>query len=107
MAVSGSKVYVTKATADTVSVIDTANSNSVSTINVGDAPNGVAVNSDGSKVYVANYTGDTVSVIDTTNSNSVSTITVGNGPRSVAVSGSTVYVANVLGGLSVICPSSG
>jgi YVTN family beta-propeller protein len=88
-------VYLTNFHSVTVSVIDTATNNVTSTVDVGSAPRGVAVNPDGTKVYVANlYTG-AVFVIDTA-TNTVTDVGVGNGPYGVAVSpdGTKVYVAN-------------
>lgn len=76
MAVAPSgKVYVTNQNANTVSVIDPANGNTVTTIsNAGfNSPRGVAVAADG-KVYVANYAagaGTSVFVIDPANGNAV------------------------------------
>jgi YVTN family beta-propeller protein len=76
----GSKVYVTNAHDNNVSVINTATNTVVgSPIPVGVHPFGVAVTPDGSKVYVTNVEDNTVSVIATV-TNAVSTIPVGHGP---------------------------
>ncbi len=95
---SSTKVYVSNNSADTVSIIDTANNNSVSTVNVGDRPQAIIAN--GSKIYVANIGANTVSIIDTANGNSVSSVPVGATPYSMVGLGTKVYVANE-SGLSV------
>ncbi|GEM_PF-2811547 len=57
----------------TVSVIDTATNNVITTVHVGNMPRGIAVNQDGTKVYVTNIGDNTVYVIDTsTNTTEVS-----------------------------------
>jgi len=50
---------------NTVSVINTSTNQVTSTINVGTAPDAVAVNPAGTIAYVANISSNTVSVIDT------------------------------------------
>jgi YVTN family beta-propeller protein len=77
----------------------------IATIDVGDAPAGVAVTPDGATAYVANVVDDTVSVIDTATNTVTATITVGDGPIFVAVSpdGTRAYVTNQADGtVSVI-----
>jgi YVTN family beta-propeller protein len=78
----------------------------VSTINVGNSPNGVSVNPNTNKAYVANNYDNTVSVIDGGTNKVVATlpgteippagITVGNSPQDVSVNPDTnkAYVAN-------------
>ena len=92
----GSRVYVTNAHSNTVSVINTAVNTVVGTIRVGTYPTGVAVSPDGSRVYVTNFYGSTVSVINTATNTVVGTIGVQIYPTGVAVSpdGSRVYVAS-------------
>ena len=94
----GSKVYVTNAASNTVSVIDTATNTVTATIPVGSGRQGVAVTPDGSKVYVANTNSPgTVSVIDTATNTVTATVPVRFTPANVAVTpdGSAVYVSNV------------
>ncbi len=89
--------YVTNATDNTVSVIDTASNMVVGTpIPVGNAPVGVAVTPDGIHVYVANSGSNTVSVIHTATNTVVTTVPVGTTPNAVAVTpdGAQVYVSN-------------
>jgi YVTN family beta-propeller protein len=99
-------VYAANSAAGTVSVIDAANGNAVSTVTVGNNPAALAVL--GSKVYVANRVSGTVSVIDTANGNATSTVTVGGGPAALAVLGDKVYAANSgAGTVSVIDTANG
>lgn len=69
----------------------------VSTVQVGKSPWGVAVTPDGQHVYVVNPQSGTVSVVDTAANTVGSTISVGDGvPYSVAINpaGTRAYVAN-------------
>ncbi len=98
---NGTEVYVTNQGSNTVSVINPADNMVTATINVGLAPQGVAVSPTGPKtgfVYVANFDSGTVSVINTSNS-VVATVNVGTNPEGVAVSpvgtkAGDVYVTN-------------
>jgi YVTN family beta-propeller protein len=71
---------------------------SVSSVQVGNSPGGVAVSPDGRWAYATNYFGPaSVSVIDTTTNRTVGNpIPVGNKPQGVAISpdGRRAYVAN-------------
>ena len=80
---------------------DPANDTVGTAINVGSAPEAIAITSDGATAYVANTGSDNVSVIDTTagttNYNTVTaTISVGSAPYAIAITpnGATAYVAN-------------
>lgn len=88
--------YIANRDDDTVSVIDTATDTVVSTIAVGDYPQGLAVTPDGARVFVANQTAGTVSVIDTVTRAVIATIPTGLAPTSVAMdpSGALAYVVN-------------
>ena len=88
--------YIPNHGANTVSVIDTASNTVTTTITVGSAPYGVAVNPASTRVYVTNETSNTVSVIDTATNTVTATIPVGVTPEGVAVNpaGTRVYVAN-------------
>ena len=88
--------YVANLGSDTVSVVDTATASVVTTIPVGDDPDGVASTPDGSRVYVTNFLSDNVSVIDTSTNTVATTIDVGSGPVGVAVTpdGALAYVTN-------------
>jgi YVTN family beta-propeller protein len=75
----------------------------IDTIDVGNAPQGVAVNPTTNRIYVTNLLDGTVSVIDGTTNTVIATIDVGNSPSSVAVNPDTnrIYVVNA-GAISVI-----
>ncbi|SFE33447.1 YVTN family beta-propeller repeat protein [Spirosoma endophyticum] len=90
--------YIANQGSGTVSVINTATNQVVSTIGVGSSPYGVSVSPDGSRVYVANQLSNNVSVINTATNQVVATIGVGVRPTGVSMSpdGSRVYVANQL-----------
>ena len=95
------RVYVANSGGNNVSVIDTRDSNRVSSINLGsgNSPQAVAVSPDGTRAYVAYRTAagaGRVSVINTANNKVVATVNVGSSPQDVAVSplDNRVYVAN-------------
>ncbi|MBX9781064.1 MAG: beta-propeller fold lactonase family protein [Chitinophagaceae bacterium] len=91
-----SKVYLTNASSNTVSVINTTTNTISATINVDNVPIGIAISPDGTKVYVANNGSNTLSVINSATNTVTATVSVGNTPGGIAVSqdGSKVYVAN-------------
>jgi YVTN family beta-propeller protein len=93
---TGPFAYITNATDDTVSVIDTSSNTITATIPVGSHPWGVGVNHAGNYVYVTNTNSNTVSVIDTSTNRVVATVNVGSSPVGVAVNpdGAHAYVAN-------------
>jgi YVTN family beta-propeller protein len=66
------------------------------TVDVGDAPHGVAVNTSDHRLYVANHADDTLSIVNTANYGPVLTVDVGNGPNGVAYNPANdmIYVAN-------------
>ena len=92
----GVYAYITNSTDNTVSVINTANNNVLSTIPVGKYPYGVAITNDGTKVYVTNQNDNTVSVINTATNTVISTIKVGDSPLGVCATpdNKKVYVTN-------------
>jgi len=75
----------------------------ISTVPVGAAPLGVAVNPSTDATYVANAVDNTVSVINGRTNTVSATITVGTNPVGVAVDWltDTVYVANFAGNVYV------
>ncbi len=77
-------------------MINGATNTVTTTLNVGQFPEGVAVDPATDTVYVTNSGDDTMSVIDGANNTVTSTVTVGSDPYGVAVDESTdtVYVAN-------------
>lgn len=114
---NGTRLYVTNATDNSVSVINTATKGVVATIALGNGnrPRGVAVSPDGGRVYVTNYDTATVTVINTATNAIIDTkpdtpavdyirLLGGQSPLGVVVSpdGSRVYVVNSLGGVNVI-----
>ncbi len=108
IAVSGGLVFVTSSGASTVSVIDTANANRVSTVTVGHNPIGIDVNPSSGAVYVVNSGDRTVSVIDVGGGVAglkvTNTITVGISPSYIAFNptGTLAYVTNGDNTISVI-----
>ncbi len=93
---TGPFAYVTNYDSNTVSVIDTSNDTVIATINAGNYPDAVSVNSAGTKVYVANRNSGIISVIDTATNTVTATVSVGSYPIGVVVdpTGTNVYVAN-------------
>ena len=102
----GSRAYVTNASSNTVSVLNTATNRVTATIHVGNGPYGVAVSPDGTRAYVTRLQNDSVAVINTATDQVTATIGVGSFPIGVAVSpdGTRAYVTTgaSLGSLSVI-----
>lgn len=89
--------YVTNSGDNTVSLIDTATNNVITTVPVGNSPYEVSINPAGTKVYVANWESGTVSVIDASTNNVTATVDVGTNPGGIAVNpnGTNLYVTNV------------
>ncbi|MFZ9383670.1 MAG: YncE family protein, partial [Ilumatobacteraceae bacterium] len=89
--------YVANFDSDTVSVISVASNSVVSTIAVGDGPEGVAITPDGTKAYVTNDLSDTVTVINIATNTTTSAIPVGLSPHGIAITpdGTKAYVTNV------------
>ena len=110
----GTRLYVTGAFRNTVSVIDTATNTVVKTIAVGPVPSyGIAFTPDGRRAYVTVLGGTptpgTVSVLDTdptsaTYNTVIATVTTAFFPYGAVASldGSVVYVVNGSGSLSII-----
>jgi YVTN family beta-propeller protein len=69
-----------------------------STIDVGNDPRCIVLNSDESYAYITNYEDDTVTVIDITNRTVTDTINVGDGPIGISITptGDYLYVVNHL-----------
>jgi YVTN family beta-propeller protein len=81
---------------NTLSVINSETYAPLSTVPVGDGPNGVAYNAANDKIYVANRNTNTVTVLQASDLGSSSTVDVGQQPNGVAANTATnkVYVAN-------------
>lgn len=90
-------MYVVNTTANSVSVVNTANNTVVTTISTGvsTAPSGIAYCPTNNCMYVLNYTGDSISVIDCATNTIIQTITSGNGPQVIAYcpTNNCMYVA--------------
>ncbi|MDD5187437.1 MAG: PKD domain-containing protein, partial [Methanoregula sp.] len=63
IAASGSYVFATIISCDVVNIIDIATNSIVTTLNVGDDPLGIAIDSSTNKVYVANGMDKTITII--------------------------------------------
>ena len=87
--------YVANFGSDTVSVISVASNSVVSTIAVGDGPEGVAITPDGTKAYVTNLLSGTLSVIDTASNTITSVSPLGPAPRGIGFTpdGTKAYIA--------------
>ncbi len=84
--------YIANSNAQTISVVDMATHAVVTTINVGGAPEAVAVSPDGTRVYVTNS--HNVLVISTLSNTVIATIPIGSPSANLCVSpdGSKIYV---------------
>lgn len=92
---AGTRAYVPRENANSVSVIDMATRTQITSIPVGLNPVGIAINAKKARAYVANGNGGSVSVIDTNTDMVVATVPVtGQYPVHLAVSpsGEEVYV---------------
>jgi YVTN family beta-propeller protein len=92
------RLYVADRNFDIVYVIDTHTDSILSTVSVGDRPEGVAVTNDGLRAFVANLFSDSLSVFDTNTNKLITTIPVGNGPTEVDITpdGCLAFVPNIL-----------
>jgi YVTN family beta-propeller protein len=95
---TGTRVYATNASSNTVSVIDTTTNSVITTVPVGSIPRSVAVDPSGARIYVANYLDGTLSVIDATTNAVIATIPVEtvsyDHPTGIVVhpTGNSIYV---------------
>jgi YVTN family beta-propeller protein len=94
----GTKAYAANGTfPGTITVLDLATNTAVSTVGVGDAPEGIAFSPTQPKAYVTSRNDAIFSVVDTTtNTVAPSSVVVGGSPSDVAFSpdGSVAYVIN-------------
>ena len=102
----GSRLYVANANSDTISVINTATDECVTTFDVkpmkelpfGSAPNALALSSDGATLYAANGGNNAIAVIDTAQGTVKGLMPVGWYPGAVTLTrGGMLCVANVKG----------
>ena len=75
--------YVTSG--NSVSIVDIATGSITGTIPVGNAPEGIEIDSSTRKAFVANSADDTISVIDTGSRTVTGTIKVGSKPGKMGV----------------------
>ena len=73
--------FVTNQYSDTVSVFDLKSLNVLSTIEVGEYPEGIDVTADGRTIVVANWFSNSVSLIDASEMRVIGEIETGDGPR--------------------------
>jgi YVTN family beta-propeller protein len=78
---TGTRIYLTNLSGETLSVIDTATNALIDTIIVGVNPGSVALNPEGTLLYVVNSGSDDVSVIDAATNAVIDTIAVGSYPH--------------------------
>jgi YVTN family beta-propeller protein len=78
---TGTRIYLTNFSGETLSVIDTATNALIAAIPVGVNPDSVAMNPGGTLLYVVNSGSDTVSVIDAATNTVTGTIPVGRYPH--------------------------
>ena len=93
----GEKVYVSNELGNSVTVHNTATSQTTTTL-VGAMPTGVAISPDGSRAYIANRGDGTVSVLSTATDQVIDTIPIGfgSGPAGIAITpdGKRAYVTD-------------
>jgi YVTN family beta-propeller protein len=101
---AGQRVFTANQESDSVSIIDLANSNTVTNVPLapsgGDNPFAIAFDAAGQRVFTANQESDSVSIIDLANSNTVTNIPLlpsgGGGPVAITfdAAGQRVFTAN-------------
>ena len=77
----GKLLFVTNQDDSTISIVDTKNPSIISTIDVGDSPEGIDITPNGKHVYVTNWGDGSISVINTDNYKIEKTIKTGKGSR--------------------------
>ena len=83
---AGAKAYVGNFKDNTVSVIDTAAGNIITTLAVAAGPDGIAITPNGATVFVSGSNSSTLSVIDAATDQVSAAIEVGKGPQGLAMS---------------------
>jgi len=88
--------YVTNQGVNSISVINTSNSQIVANIPVGEVPYATVISPDGGRVFVADQGSNIVSVIDAHTNTFLFNIQTGTNPSGLAITpnGSTLYIAN-------------
>lgn len=105
---SGSTFYVGTGSSG-VKVFNASALTLTTTINAGDAINGMAFNADASKFYVTSGGSHTVSEIDVANNTIIRPITMGGHPKEVAISldSTEMWVADEVDGVEIYTMPSG
>ena len=104
---TGTRLYVSNGSSNTVSVVDLTTNKEISKVTVGLQPSGLAVSPDGTRLYALNKSGDKLTVINTANNQVLGSTKVGNSPRYVVLSpiGQQIYVTNYGSGtVTVLTP---
>ena len=93
----GSRLYITNAWSDTVSVVDTAALQVVQTLPTGSEPSGVVSDRSGATLYVANRLSGDVSVIDLKGGQETKRLLAGRGASYLALSpdGKWIYCTHI------------
>ena len=93
---TGTRLYVSNGSSNTVSVVDLTTNKEITKVTVGLQPSGLAVSPDGTRLYALNKSGDKLTVINTANNQVLGSTKVGNSPRYVVLSpnGQQIYVTN-------------
>jgi len=93
---TGTRLYVSNGSSNTVSVVDLTTNKEITKVTVGLQPSGLAVSPDGTRLYALNKSGDKLTVINTANNQVLGSTKVGNSPRYVVLSpnGQRIYVTN-------------
>ncbi|HKV42409.1 MAG TPA: YncE family protein [Blastocatellia bacterium] len=79
------RLYVTSVPGNALYVYSVPDLDRLAKINVGKAPNWIAVRPDGNVLFVSNQASDTVSVIDTGTNTVIATVPVGAAPKRIIV----------------------
>ncbi len=95
--VLGTKVYVYNNGGDTISIIDTANGNSVTTVSMGSNPTDIVPSSSmatlGNKVYMIGYDEEKLYIIDGT-TDAITSISVPGEHYEITATSSKIFIAN-------------
>ncbi len=92
----GKRLYVAENLTHKVAVVDLANQQVVTKIEVGEYPYDCEMSPDGKRVYVSIWGGRSIAVIDTTQNRVAGNIRTGDHPNDLEITrdGKTLYVAN-------------
>ncbi len=93
---NGKYLYVAENLSNKVAVVDLANNQVITKIEVGEYPYDCLASSDGKRVYVSNWGSRSIAVIDPASNKVLGNIQVGDHPNDLELTkdGKTLYVAN-------------